>query len=128
MIRKRSNIDISDAEEKDPQVELGNFDNFHISRPQQSALVKNGIKYLFPIQAQTFNIVMEGCDLLAKDRTGSGKTIAFSLPTLEKFRKEGLFRNKRGQRPLLMVLVPTRELAIQVTSELKKLRTSEEEF
>lgn len=34
MIRKRSNFDSSDAEEKDPQVELGNFDNFHISRPQ----------------------------------------------------------------------------------------------
>lgn len=71
---------------------------------------------------------MEGSDLLAKDRTGSGKTIAFSLPTLEKFRKEGLFRSKRGQRPLLLVLVPTRELAIQVSNELKKLRTSEDEF
>jgi len=50
--------------------------------------------------------------LIGKDRTGSGKTLAFSLPALEKLRSLNLFQNNRGQRPYIVVIVPTRELAI----------------
>lgn len=131
MLRKRSHIEnsnSSDEEERDPQMDIGAFDKFNISKGQQKALIANGIKYLFPIQSQTFNSIFEGKDILAKDRTGSGKTLAFSLPSLEKFRNQNLFKNKRGQKPLMLVLVPTRELAIQVSNELKKLKIDQDEF
>lgn len=40
---------------------------------------------MFPIQEQTFKIILEGNDILASDRTGSGKTLAYTLPILERF-------------------------------------------
>jgi ATP-dependent RNA helicase DDX21 len=57
-------------------------------------------------------LIYSGKDVLAKDRTGSGKTLAFSLPTLERLRADGKLQGKRGQMPLVLILVPTRELAI----------------
>ena len=77
----------------------------------------------------TFNSIYKGNDLIGRDRTGSGKTLAFSLPILERLRsKKKYFRNKHGQRPLIIVIVPTRELAIQVTREFKRFRNSEDEY
>jgi ATP-dependent RNA helicase DDX21 len=50
-------------------------------------LEKKGVKSLFPIQYQTYDLIFNGKDVKAKDKTGSGKTLAFSLPIIEKFRK-----------------------------------------
>lgn len=72
-----------------------------------------GIKSLFPIQVQTFEGVYEGRDILASDRTGSGKTIAYSLPIIEKLRDAGIFKSGRKQVKFL-VMCPTRELCSQV--------------
>jgi len=51
-------------------------------------LKEKGINSFFPIQYETFDAIFKGRDLIARDRTGSGKTMAFSLPVIERFRKE----------------------------------------
>jgi len=73
----------------------------------------------------TFRRITEGEDLIVRDLTGSGKTMAFCLPMVEKFRKLGLFG--RG-RPQAMILAPTRELALQISKELDALKHSEKEY
>ena len=81
-------------------------------------LLKKGIEKLFPIQYETFNIIYEGNDIVAKDRTGSGKTIAFALPMMMRLR-EKLSQNKH--KPRFLIILPTRELAIQVKDEILSL-------
>ncbi|GAA3757575.1 DEAD/DEAH box helicase [Plantactinospora mayteni] len=79
-----------------------------------TALTENGIVTPFPIQAATLPDSLAGRDVLGRGRTGSGKTLAFGLPLLS--RTAG--RRARPGRPLGLVLVPTRELAQQVTTAL----------
>jgi superfamily II DNA/RNA helicase len=79
-----------------------------------AALVANGITAPFPIQSATLPDSLAGRDVLGRGRTGSGKTLAFGLPLLS--RTAG--RRARPGRPLALVLVPTRELAQQVTAAL----------
>ena len=107
----------------------GEFKKFPISEQTIETLKNNGYKYLFPIQQFTYNDIFAGRDLIGRDRTGSGKTLAFTLPILEKMRKSNTyFVDKRGQKPLILVLVPTRELAIQVTKEFEKLKNKPKEY
>lgn len=61
---------------------MGRLDQFIKNPKMIEVLQKKGIKYFFPIQYETFKTIMEGKDLIARDRTGSGKTIAFSLPVI----------------------------------------------
>ncbi|MBY8874421.1 DEAD/DEAH box helicase [Micromonospora sp. PLK6-60] len=77
-------------------------------------LTTQGIVEPFPIQAATLPDSLAGRDVLGRGRTGSGKTLAFGLPLLS--RTAG--RRARPGRPLALVLVPTRELAQQVTTAL----------
>ncbi|KAL4480085.1 hypothetical protein ABPG74_020601 [Tetrahymena malaccensis] len=92
-------------------------------------LNKRGITYLFPIQEHCFQAIQAGKDLIGKDRTGSGKTLGFSLPLIEKLRNEGNFTSiKKKQTPYMLVVVPTRELCIQVANEINTLKHSENEF
>ena len=81
-------------------------------------LKKNGILNLFPVQQASFFIIAKGYDLTAKDRTGSGKTLAYSLPSLERLRKNDQFG---GKNPKILIMLPTRELAIQVRSCFEKI-------
>jgi superfamily II DNA/RNA helicase len=67
---------------------------------------------LLPIQAKTFELIYDRRDVIARDLTGSGKTLGFSLPIVEFMRKNQLFG--KGQ-PQAVMLAPTRELAIQVS-------------
>ncbi|MFJ1542853.1 DEAD/DEAH box helicase [Micromonospora chalcea] len=79
-----------------------------------SELAAQGISAPFPIQTATIPDSLAGRDVLGRGRTGSGKTLAFGLPLLH--RTAG--RRARPGRPLALVLVPTRELAAQVTAAL----------
>lgn len=63
--------------------------------------------------------------MIARDLTGSGKTFAFGLPTVEKLRASNLFRSGKLQG---IMLAPTRELALQITTELNKLKHQADEF
>src|SRR3954467_110835 len=63
-----------------------------------------------PIQREAIPPLLEGRDLLGQAATGTGKTAAFALPVLQRMSREG-----RGTEPMALVLVPTRELAVQVS-------------
>ncbi|KAL0371600.1 UNVERIFIED_CONTAM: DEAD-box ATP-dependent RNA helicase 7 [Sesamum calycinum] len=96
--------------------------SFRISNPLKEALKEKGIESLFPIQAMTFNAVLDGSDLVGRARTGQGKTLAFVLPILESL-TNGPTRTSRktgyGRAPSVLVLLPTRELATQVFSDFE---------
>jgi len=82
-----------------------------VSAPVERALAERGIHTPFPIQSLVLADALAGLDVLAKSPTGSGKTLAFALPLVERTRPQ-------GQAPTALVLVPTRELAVQVAGEL----------
>ncbi|CAL5390156.1 unnamed protein product [Camellia sinensis] len=81
-----------------------------------SALEKKGITKLFPIQRAVLEPAMQGRDMIGRARTGTGKTLAFGIPIMDKIiqynEKHGCGRN-----PLALILAPTRELARQVEKE-----------
>ncbi|KAG5382076.1 hypothetical protein IGI04_033546 [Brassica rapa subsp. trilocularis] len=96
--------------------------NFRISDPLKAKLKEKGIEALFPIQATTFDMVLDGADLVGRARTGQGKTLAFVLPILESL-INGPAKSKRkngyGRPPSVLVLLPTRELAKQVFADFE---------
>ncbi|KAE9596320.1 putative RNA helicase [Lupinus albus] len=81
-----------------------------------SALAKKGITKLFPIQRAVLEPAMQGRDMIGRARTGTGKTLAFGIPIMDKIIKFNA-KHGRGKSPLALVLAPTRELARQVENE-----------
>lgn len=81
------------------------------------ALVESGYSKPTPIQEVAIPKILEGCDLLASAQTGSGKTAAFILPALNRLKTPA---TKPGQGPRILILVPTRELAMQVATQAVK--------
>ncbi|CAN0890567.1 DEAD-box ATP-dependent RNA helicase 53, mitochondrial [Linum grandiflorum] len=90
-----------------------------ISQEIVSALAKRGITSLFPIQRAVLVPAMEGKDLFGRARTGTGKTLAFGIPIIDKILKYNAKRG-RGRNPLALVMAPTRELAKQVEKEFRE--------
>jgi len=88
----------------------------HLSEATYLALDKAGYIEPTPIQAGLIPPALEGHDLLGQARTGTGKTASFAIPILERLKSR---REIRG--PQALVLVPTRELAVQVSEEVTKL-------
>ncbi|GJX18147.1 DEAD-box ATP-dependent RNA helicase 7, partial [Tanacetum coccineum] len=81
-----------------------------------------GIEALFPIQAQTYDSVYDGLDLIGKAKTGQGKTLAFILPILESLTngpEKASRKTGYGRAPIILVLLPTRELAKQVYTDFE---------
>jgi superfamily II DNA/RNA helicase len=91
------------------------FDALGVSGDLVAALDQRGITAPFPIQALTLPDALAGRDVCGKAKTGSGKTLAFGLPIIERVGRAD------PQRPRALVLVPTRELALQVHDELAPL-------
>ena len=89
------------------------FDSFGFCPEIMQALNEAGFREPTPIQVKAIPSVMEGRDVIGQALTGTGKTAAFGLPTMQKI------MNEPGLN--LLVLVPTRELAAQVSNELFKL-------
>ena len=83
------------------------------------ALAARGIVEPFPIQAAALPDALAGRDVLGRGRTGSGKTVAFALPVLERILSSQTSRQPR--RPRALILVPTRELAVQVAETVEYL-------
>ncbi|HPF79334.1 DEAD/DEAH box helicase [Nostocoides australiense] len=82
-----------------------------------TALASRGIRRPFPIQAATIPDALAAKDLLGRGQTGSGKTMAFGLPTIARLSGQRATPN----RPRALVLVPTRELALQVSDALEPI-------
>jgi ATP-dependent RNA helicase RhlE len=93
------------------------FRELGVSTPIVDALSARSIHEPFPIQALVLPDALAGLDVLAKSPTGSGKTLAFAVPIVER-------TVATDPRPTALVLVPTRELAAQVTAELQSLAPS----
>jgi len=89
------------------------FSDLGLSPPLLKAIVTQSYQQPYPIQAQTIPAVLAGHDILGIAPTGSGKTAGFALPMLEQFRTRRPSRNRYVQA---LVLVPTRELALQVAT------------
>jgi superfamily II DNA/RNA helicase len=93
---------------------VASFAELDMPVPLLTALRAEGVAVPFPIQAATLPNALAGRDVLGRGRTGSGKTLAFGLALLA--RTAG--RRAEPRQPLALVLVPTRELAQQVTDAL----------
>src|SRR5215212_4240048 len=91
------------------------FESLGVAPDLVEALASRGITEPFPIQQLAIPPALEGRDVCGKAKTGSGKTLAFGLPIL------GRVTKAEPRRPRALVLVPTRELALQVCDELKPL-------
>src|SRR5215475_11993805 len=91
------------------------FRDFGIAEPICAALEARGITTTFPIQALTLPIALDGHDLIGQARTGTGKTFAFGIPILEHITEV----TRQPKAPGALVVVPTRELAIQVAEDLR---------
>lgn len=87
------------------------FKSLGLSPELVKAAKANGFESPFPIQKEAINPIKKGHDVLGIAQTGSGKTAAFVLPLLMKIEQERFFKNRH---PKVLVLVPTRELAMQV--------------
>lgn len=105
-----------------------NLEDYPLSKETVANLRAKGIQTLFPIQTACFGPIFQGKDVIGRDRTGSGKTLAFALPILEKLRQKNKFVKKQGQKPFKIVIVPTRELAMQVCNEYNRFKNFDSEY
>src|SRR5205814_10497484 len=95
------------------------FRELGVSAPVADALAARSIHAPFRTQALVLPDALGGLDVLARAPTGSGKTLAFALPIVER-------TTSADRRPSALVLVPTRELAAQVTAELEPLASAKD--
>ncbi|HSZ25430.1 MAG TPA: DEAD/DEAH box helicase [Cytophagaceae bacterium] len=91
------------------------FDDLNLSNPLRNALKDLGYSFPTTIQEKGFSVIMSGKDVVGIAQTGTGKTFAYLLPCLRQWQ---FSKEKRTQ---ILILVPTRELVVQVVEEIKKL-------
>lgn len=91
------------------------FDELNLSTPLLNALQDLGLTQTTPIQSKAFSVIMSGRDVCGIAQTGTGKTFAYLLPSLRQMK----FSKKREVQ--MLILVPTRELVIQVVEAVKRL-------
>lgn len=89
------------------------FEELDLSTKTKRALQDAGYVVATPIQAGAIPLILEGKDLIGQSKTGTGKTASYSLPMIEKI-------DASSKKVQAIVLCPTRELAVQVTDELRK--------
>ena len=99
--------------EQESNLSQQSFSALGVSAEVQQTLAAGGIEAPFRIQELVVPEALRGTDILAKAPTGSGKTLAFGLPIVEVV--------EAGDAPAALVLVPTRELALQVTEQLEQI-------
>jgi len=96
-----------------PQSE-SSFKDFPFDMMLQQAITDEGYSNPTPIQARAIPVILDGKDVIACAQTGTGKTAAFALPIIQKLISEMKTEKQRSYHPKVLVLVPTRELALQV--------------
>ncbi|KAA0888296.1 DEAD/DEAH box helicase [Oryzomonas rubra] len=92
------------------------FESLGLRAELLSAIASRGYTEPTPIQTEAIPVIFEGCDLLAGAQTGTGKTAAFALPIVQRLAEHPPRQKRRAPRAL--VLVPTRELAAQVSEQM----------
>ena len=114
---EHAGFDESESDEIDESV-IMTFTELGLPEALVERMARDGITKPFPIQAATIPDAMAGKDVLGRGRTGSGKTLGFGLPMLARLAEGG---KARAHQPRAIVLVPTRELAMQVSDALQPL-------
>ena len=118
-------FDTSKEEEKVPgsanfvskkKVKGGSFESFNLSQEIFKAIKKKGYNMPTPIQRRAIPVVLEGFNIIAMARTGSGKTGAFVIPVVEKLKAHSKVIGTR-----CIILSPTREIAMQTSLYLKAM-------
>uniref|UniRef100_A0A1X7TXN0 Helicase ATP-binding domain-containing protein n=1 Tax=Amphimedon queenslandica TaxID=400682 RepID=A0A1X7TXN0_AMPQE len=113
-----------EEEDEGPPPE-SDFKKYRISKVSRKTLKSRGITHLFPIQYKTFDPIYDKKDVIGQARTGTGKTLSFVLPLVERLLKTGSVDvSARGRSPCVLVMAPTRELANQVNTEFESLSQS----
>ncbi|KAG6646121.1 hypothetical protein CIPAW_08G171700 [Carya illinoinensis] len=110
--------DIAREEAEDEEEDLS-FEELGLDPRLIRALIKKGIEKPTPIQRVAVPLILEGKDVVARAKTGSGKTFAYLLPLLQKLFTDYGSKNKLA--PSAFILVPTRELCQQVFTEVSSL-------
>jgi superfamily II DNA/RNA helicase len=112
-VSKFINLHPADLTAEAPYAAKHTFNDFKLDKELVAAVADMGIEIPSPIQDQVIPLILEGRDVVGLAQTGTGKTAAFLLPVIQKT----LHQKNR----LTLVLTPTRELAIQIEQELRKL-------
>ena len=101
-----------------PHITTHKFSDLNISASSRKALAEVfSYEFMTVVQHETLPLIMEGKDVLAKAKTGTGKTLGFMIPTIET-----ILRSKADPQAIsCLVMSPTRELALQISAETEKL-------
>ncbi|CAN7281678.1 DEAD/DEAH box helicase [Pseudarthrobacter oxydans] len=110
------------SDEKPHEIEEKSFADFNVRADIVESLADAGITHPFPIQAMTLPVALSGHDIIGQAKTGTGKTLGFGIPALQRV----VGRDDAGYEklavpgaPQALVIVPTRELAVQVANDLQ---------
>lgn len=93
---------------------ISSFEDFKIATPLRNAITDMGFEKPTPIQSASFSVITSGKDMVGIAQTGTGKTFAYMLPILNSF------SFSKEIHPRVLVLVPTRELVVQLVAEIEK--------
>lgn len=94
---------------------MPDFLQFNLPKSIQKALDELGFETPTPIQEKSFSVIMSGRDMMGIAQTGTGKTLAYLLPLLKQY------KFNPAETPKIVILVPTRELVVQVTETVERL-------
>ena len=96
---------------------MSSFQEFNLSNRLQQSLSQQGITKPTPIQEKSFSVIKSGSDMLGIAQTGTGKTLAYLLPVLDQL------KYSKDPHPRVLIVVPTRELVVQVADTAETLCT-----
>ena len=110
------------SDEKPHEIAEKTFADFDVRPDIVESLADAGITHPFPIQAMTLPVALTGHDIIGQAKTGTGKTLGFGIPVLQRVLGRddaGFDKLPSPGAPQAMVIVPTRELAVQVANDLQ---------
>jgi superfamily II DNA/RNA helicase len=99
------------------------FADFDVHPQIVEALAAAGILHPFPIQAMTLPVALGGHDIIGQAKTGTGKTLGFGVPMIQRVvspQDDGFATLPHAGKPQALAVAPTRELAVQVSSDLER--------
>jgi superfamily II DNA/RNA helicase len=108
-----------DGDETPAKTRAVSFRDLGVDELICTALGAAGITTTFPIQALTLPLAIDGQDIIGQARTGTGKTLAFGVPLLHRLATT-FAADRTAKRPSALVVVPTRELAVQVAEDIEQ--------
>ena len=110
------------SDEKPHEIAEKSFADYDVRADIVESLADAGITHPFPIQAMTLPVALSGHDIIGQAKTGTGKTLGFGIPALQRVVGQddpGYDKLPAPGAPQAMVIVPTRELAVQVANDLQ---------